>query len=102
MYFAAKKLGRYHLADKPTTAIVREVPRMRRIPVMSSTSGTCQRELNGGPPQGCCFRNGAICPDVAAPVNTIAAPTIKIHAIVKNWPSVSVWGPVAARPGASV
>lgn len=40
MYFAAKKLGRCHFADKPTTAMVRELRRMRRIPAMSSTIGT--------------------------------------------------------------
>src|SRR5215831_9751968 len=39
MYFAAKKLGRYQFADRPTTAIVRERVRMRRKPAMSSTRG---------------------------------------------------------------
>src|SRR6478735_588897 len=37
MYFAAKKLGRYQLGDKPTTAMTRDCFRMRRSPAMSST-----------------------------------------------------------------
>src|SRR5436305_407778 len=36
MYLAAKKLGRCHSADRPTTAIVRLVRRMRRRVAMSS------------------------------------------------------------------
>src|SRR5258706_12088234 len=39
MYLAAKWLGRYQFAERPTTAIVRVSARMRRKPAISSTIG---------------------------------------------------------------
>jgi hypothetical protein len=37
MYFAAKLLGRCHWAERPTTATVLQVLKMRRILSLSST-----------------------------------------------------------------